>query len=148
MSLPVLVGVVAFGIALVVFLVHVTGGSTRLVMADGAQAEALFLADHEDAQVRRVMLTDNGQEAVLLLADGGIGFVHSMGSKAVALRFKAGAGPVAKPASDGPSVIIAFHDMSMPDLTLTFADARDRDSVAAALSGGAAPDLLTELEAA
>lgn len=133
MSLPVLVGVVSFGIVLVVFLVHISGGSRRLVIADEAMAAALFGADHEGAGVARAYLTADRHDAVLVLADGGIGLVHAMGSKAVTRRFGRGEGPDATAAGDETSVAIRFHDIAMADIRLTFADRASRDAVTAAL---------------
>ena len=133
MSLPVLVGVVAFGIALVVYLVHINGGSVRLVMADEVEARALFAADHEDADVLRVILTADGHDAVVVLADGGTGLVHGMGSKAVTRRLPGSDGLDATEGGDDTSVAIRFHDVAMADLHLKFADRAARDAAIAAI---------------
>ncbi|RVD63389.1 hypothetical protein [Mesorhizobium sp. M7A.F.Ca.ET.027.03.2.1] len=79
MSLPVLVAIVAFGIALSVAAVHFTGGSKTATLAGIDQARSRFAEDFPDEITAAVRLTADGRSAFLDLARGRIGIVHGIG---------------------------------------------------------------------
>jgi hypothetical protein len=78
-SLPILVAIVVFGIALTVAAVHFTGGSKVATVADAEHARQLFFADHPDAQPSRVEITVDRHSAFLELPGGRIGIIQSFG---------------------------------------------------------------------
>ncbi|RUX68801.1 hypothetical protein EOA25_41375, partial [Mesorhizobium sp. M2A.F.Ca.ET.040.01.1.1] len=65
MSLPVLVVLVAFGIALSVAAVHFTGGTTTATLAGAAQALARLADDFPDERPGAVRLTADNHAAFL-----------------------------------------------------------------------------------
>lgn len=79
MSLPVLVAIVALGIALSVAAVHFTGGSKIATLADRDQALSRFAEDYPDEMAATVRLTADGRTAFLDIGRGRIGIVHSIG---------------------------------------------------------------------
>ena len=79
MSLPVLVAIVALGIALSVAAVHFTGGSKTATLTDPDQALHRFAEDFPDEMVATVRLTADAKTAFLDLGRGRTGIVHSIG---------------------------------------------------------------------
>ncbi len=79
MSLPLLVAIVALGIALSVAAVHFTGGSKTAALADADQALIRFAEDYPDEMAVTVRLTADAKTAFLDLGRGRIGIVHSIG---------------------------------------------------------------------
>ena len=79
MSLPVLVAIVALGIALSVAAVHFTGGSKTATLANPDQALHRFAEDFPDEVARAIRLTADAKTAFLELGRGRIGIVHSIG---------------------------------------------------------------------
>lgn len=80
MPLPMLVAIVAGGIALVVLLVHLTGGSRVAAIEGEEQARARFAIDYPEVETVRCILSADRRDAVLELADGHVGLVHAIGS--------------------------------------------------------------------
>ena len=68
MSLPLLVVIVVFGIALSVLAVHFTGGSKTATLASADQALERFAEDFPDDLATAVRLTADGRTAFLDLA--------------------------------------------------------------------------------
>ncbi|RUV87066.1 hypothetical protein EOA75_25770 [Mesorhizobium sp. M1A.F.Ca.IN.022.07.1.1] len=81
MSLPVLVVLVVFGIALSVAAVHFTGGTTTATLAGAEHALARFAEDFSDEKPRAVRLTSDRQAAVLELDPQRCGIVQSIGDR-------------------------------------------------------------------
>ncbi|RWD70925.1 hypothetical protein [Mesorhizobium sp.] len=79
MSLPVLVVLVAFGIALSVAAVHFTGGTTTATLAGADQALARFAEDFPDERPGAVRLTADNHAAFLDLGPQRCGVVQSIG---------------------------------------------------------------------
>ncbi|AZO42997.1 MULTISPECIES: hypothetical protein [Mesorhizobium] len=79
MSLPVLVAIVALGIALSVAAVHFTGGSKTATLAGTDQALSRFAEDFPDEVATVVRLTADARTAFLDIGRGRIGIVHSIG---------------------------------------------------------------------
>lgn len=70
---------VGFGVSLIVYLVHATGGSRSAVLADSHAAIARFTEDFPAAKPEKVLLTKSGNAAFLALPDGNWGLVHAIG---------------------------------------------------------------------
>lgn len=83
MSLPILVLVVALGIAAIVLAVHYSGGGKRVTFANADEAAERFAIDHPERPAGKVWLTTDGHTAFLDLGAGGLGVVHSVGLKAL-----------------------------------------------------------------
>ncbi|RWB77533.1 MAG: hypothetical protein EOQ50_05615 [Mesorhizobium sp.] len=79
MSLPVLVVLVAFGIALSVAAVHFTGGTTTATLAGADQALARFAEDFPDDRPGAVRLTADNHAAFLDLGPQRCGIIQSIG---------------------------------------------------------------------
>ena len=79
MSLPLLVAIVALGIALSVAAVHFTGGSKTATLTGTDQALSRFAEDFPDDVATVVRLTADARTAFLDLGRGRIGIVHSIG---------------------------------------------------------------------
>ncbi len=79
MSLPVLVVMVAVGIAAIVIAVHFTGGTRTAVLADAEAARQRFAVDYPGEKSGAVVLTRNGGAAFLELAADRIGIVQAVG---------------------------------------------------------------------
>ena len=133
MSLPILVAIVAIGIALTVAAVHFTGGS-RTALIDGAEmARRLFAADYPGEATNEVAITIDRHSAFLPLSGGRMGIVQSFGdgfftriatAKDVAqLRVRAPA-----------TVSIRFRDFTWTGGHFSFAAARDAERIAGVLA--------------
>jgi hypothetical protein len=79
MSLPLLVAIVALGIALSVAAVHFTGGSKTATLTGADQAMSRFAEDFPDKIAAVVRLTTDARTAFLDIGRGRIGIVHSIG---------------------------------------------------------------------
>ena len=79
MSLPLLVAIVALGIALSVAAVHFTGGSKTATLTGADQAMSRFAEDFPDEIATLVRLTADARTAFLDIGRGRIGIVHSIG---------------------------------------------------------------------
>lgn len=79
MSLPILVAIVAVGIALTVAAVHFTGGGKTAEIAGADDARQIFLADFPDEQTGDVIVTTDRKSAFLTLERGRMGIVQSFG---------------------------------------------------------------------
>jgi hypothetical protein len=81
MSLPVLVAVVAVGIAAIVLAIHLTGGSAIALIGSESIARARFAEDFPDEQIAAVHVTADRRSAWLELGQGRVGLVHSIGAR-------------------------------------------------------------------
>ncbi|TPI83452.1 hypothetical protein [Mesorhizobium sp. B2-8-9] len=79
MSLPVLVVLVVFGIALSVAAVHFTGGTTTATLAGADHALARFAEDFPDERPGSIRLTADSHAAFLDLGPQRCGIVRSIG---------------------------------------------------------------------
>lgn len=122
MPLPVLVAVVAGGIALVVLLVHLTGGSRMAVIEGEEQARDRFAIDYPEAETTRCILSADRRDAVLELADGHVGLVHAIGSNYLT-RFVT-RGEMAAHVGDADTGVVNLltHDLTWPRAHMTFED--------------------------
>lgn len=79
MSLPILVAIVAVGIALTVAAVHLTGGSKVSSIRDDAHARKLLLADFPNEQPGPATLTADRHSAFMALPADRMAIVQSFG---------------------------------------------------------------------
>ncbi|MDX8451439.1 hypothetical protein RFM98_01580 [Mesorhizobium sp. VK9D] len=133
MSLPVLVVLVVFGIALSVAAVHFTGGTTTATLATANQALARFAEDFPDETPGAVRLTADNHAAFLELGPQRCGIVHSIGdcflTRIVAPR------DVLALTREGNVVSLKLNDFTWKGGRFVFADEAGAVAVAAALQG-------------
>ncbi|MEO0543960.1 MAG: hypothetical protein AAFY99_09105 [Pseudomonadota bacterium] len=81
MELLVLAIGVVFGVALIVSLVHFTGGSKPRRFASAKDALAVFQSHYRDVEVESVHLAIGGGDALVIIADdGGIAHLAMLGA--------------------------------------------------------------------
>ncbi|RVD61827.1 hypothetical protein EN828_17550 [Mesorhizobium sp. M2D.F.Ca.ET.185.01.1.1] len=133
MSLPVLVVLVAFGIALSVAAVHFTGGTTTATLADADQALARFAEDFPDERPGAVRLTADDHAAFLDLGPRRCGIVQSIGD--CFLTRIVSPYDVLALAREGNVVSLRLNDFTWIGGRFVFADEADALAIAAALEG-------------
>lgn len=132
MSLPILVAIVAIGIALTVAAVHFTGGSKRATIADAGKARQIFLADFPDERVGAVTVTTDHASAFLGLDSGRTGIVQSFGDGFFTRIV--GAGEVASVQVQDPATVhLRFRDFSWRGGDFRFADKETALAIVSAL---------------
>lgn len=132
MSLPVLVALVVFGIALSVAAVHFTGGTKTAALAGADQALSRFAEDFPDEVATKVRLTADGRTAFLDLGRGRTGIVHSIGDCFLTRIVTAG-DIVALDVDDGGAISLKLADFTWKGGRFVFADRTDAKTVAVAL---------------
>lgn len=130
MPLPILVAIVTGGIALVVLMVHLTGGSRVAAIASGEQAKERFAIDYPEAVVRQCILSADRRDAVLELADGHVGLVHAIGSNYLTRFVSRGEMTARVNDSQSGSVDLLTHDLTWPRARMTFDDTATAGDVA------------------
>ncbi|UVK36584.1 hypothetical protein LHFGNBLO_003519 [Mesorhizobium sp. AR10] len=142
MSLPVLIAIVVFGIALSVLAVHFTGGSKTATLGSADQALSRFANDFPDELATAVRLTVDSRTAFLDLGRGRTGIVHSVGD-CFLTRIVTPADVVALNVDDAGTLSLRFADFTWKGGRFTFADEADAGFVTAALAP-AQPDQAKE----
>ena len=132
MSLPILVAIVAIGIALTVAAVHFTGGSKRATIADAWHARQVFLTDFPDERVGKVTVTADRASAFLGLDSGRTGIVQSFGDSFFT-RIVGAADVASVEFQDPATILLRFRDFTWPGGVFRFADRQMALSVAVAL---------------
>lgn len=132
MSLPMLVAIVVFGIALSVLAVHLTGGSKTATLASADQARTRFAEDYPDEPAGTVRLTVDGRTAFLDLRQGRTGIVHSVGD-CFLTRIVTSGDVVALNADDAGTISLRLADFTWKGGRFAFADKADAGAIAAAL---------------
>lgn len=131
MSLPVLVVLVVFGIALSVAAVHFTGGTITATLAGADQAVARFAEDFPDERPQAVWLTADRHSAFLELGRQRCAIVQSIGdcflTRIVAPH------DVSALAREGNAVSFRLNDFTWKGGKFAFADETGAQAVAAAL---------------
>jgi hypothetical protein len=130
LPLPVLVAVVAGGIALVVLLVHLTGGSRMAVIEGEEQARDRFAVDYPEAETTRCILSADCRDAVLQLADGHVGLVHAIGSNYLTRLVTCGEMAAHVGEAETGVVDLLTHDLTWPRAQMTFEDNKTAREVA------------------
>jgi hypothetical protein len=132
MSLPVLVAIVALGIALSVAAVHFTGGSKTATLAGLDEALRRFAEDYPDETAVTVRLTADARTAFLDLGRGRIGIVHSIGD-CFLTRIVTPRDVTALTAGDANTVSFQLADFTWKGGCFSFADAVDAQDLLNAL---------------
>ncbi|MDH4985124.1 hypothetical protein QEZ47_06140 [Aminobacter anthyllidis] len=134
MSLPVLVAMVVVGIAAVIAAVHLSGGSVRTRLSGTDQALQRFAMDFPDVTSSAVFLTEDSGTAFLLLENGSVGIVRSIGDKFLT-RIVARADVAALRALDDRTVSLRLRDFTWNGGDFRFADTEAAGTLLATLSG-------------
>ncbi|CAN7463343.1 hypothetical protein [Mesorhizobium sp. LjNodule214] len=132
MSLPVLVALVVFGIALSVAAVHFTGGTKTATLAGSDQALSRFAEDFPDEVATTVRLTADARTAFLDLRNGRTGIVQSIGD-CFLTRIVTASDIVALDVNDSGAISLKLADFTWKGGRFAFADRADTEAVAAAL---------------
>ncbi|TPI49816.1 hypothetical protein FJW05_01725 [Mesorhizobium sp. B2-9-1] len=131
MSLPVLVVLVVFGIALSVAAVHFTGGTTTATLAGVDHALARFAEDFPDERPSTVRLTADSHAAFLDLGPQRCGIVRSIGdcflTRIVTPR------DILALTREGSAISLRLDDFTWKGGRFAFADEAGALAVAAAL---------------
>ncbi|MDX8532502.1 hypothetical protein RFM41_29170 [Mesorhizobium sp. VK25A] len=133
MSLPVLVVLVVFGIALSVAAVHFTGGTTTATLAGADQALARFAEDFPDERPGVVWLTADNRTAFLELGPQRCGIVQSIGD--CFLTRIVTPHDILAVTTEGTAVSVRLNDFTWKGGNFVFADEAGALAVAAALQG-------------
>lgn len=133
MSLPLLVVIVAVGIALTVAAVHFTGGSKTAGIDSAEQARQIFFADFPDERAGDVIVTTDRKSAFLTLNGGRTGIVQSFGDGFFTRIVKA-ADVAALSVREPGMVTIRFRDFTWTGGHFPFADMGTAQRVAAGLA--------------
>jgi hypothetical protein len=132
MSLPVLVAIVAVGIAIIVLAIHLTGGSKVALLGRPEQAQARFLEDFPNEQVTTIHLTTDRKSAFLELAAGHTGFVHAVGARFLTRNLATADIASVRRAGDA-GLLLRTADFTFGGGRFEFTDAATADHVAALL---------------
>jgi hypothetical protein len=132
MSLPVLVVLVVFGIALSVAAVHFTGGSKTATLADPDQALRRFAEDFPDEVAKAVRLTADARTAFMDIGRGRIGIVHSIGDCFLTRIVTAG-DVTALTADNANTVSFRLADFTWKGGRFSFASGADAQALLVAL---------------
>jgi hypothetical protein len=132
MSLPLLVAIVAFGIALSVAAVHFTGGSKTATLAGTDQALSRFAEDYPDEAAATVRLTADAKTAFLDLGRGRIGIVHSIGD-CFLTRIVSTADIAVSNSDETNTILMRLTDFTWKGGRFRFANAGDAQALLKAL---------------
>lgn len=132
MSLPLLVAIVALGIALSVAAVHFTGGSKTATLGGADQALSRSAEDFPDEIAAVVRLTADARTAFLDIGRGRIGIVHSIGD-CFLTRIVTPQGVAVLNAGDGNMVSLRLADFTWKGGRFRFASATDAQGLLQAL---------------
>jgi hypothetical protein len=138
MSLPILVAIVAIGIALTVAAVHFTGGSRIAAIDDAAHARALFLTDFPEERPEEPRLTSDRRSAFMGLPGGRVAIVQSFGD-GFFTRIVSRTDIAAIRLRDPGIVSIRFKDFTWTGGHFTFADQSGAAAVHTALDPAQKP---------
>lgn len=133
MSLPVLVVLVVFGIALSVAAVHFTGGSRTAMLAGADQALSRFAEDFPDEVAAKVQLTADARTAFLDIGHGRIGIVHSVGD-CFLTRIVTAADVSVSNSDETNTILVRLTDFTWKGGSFRFARAGDAQALLNALS--------------
>ncbi|UVK45743.1 hypothetical protein BPNPMPFG_001306 [Mesorhizobium sp. AR07] len=132
MSLPLLVAIVALGIALSVASVHLTGGSKTATLTGTDQAISRFAEDFPDEIATMVRLTADARTAFLDIERGRVGIVHSIGD-CFLTRIVISRDIMALAGDDANTVSFRLADFTWKGGRFRFASAADAQGVLKAL---------------
>lgn len=119
MALWQLGALVSFGVSLIVFLVHLSGGSRKARLASDAAAIQRYRNDFPASKADAAIRTRSGDAAFLLLSDGSTGLVHAMGDEFLTRRLVAGS--LKSVGGTGATLSLKFDDFTFPFASYEFA---------------------------
>jgi hypothetical protein len=122
LPLPVLVAVVTCGIALIVLVVHLTGGSRPAELGSEQDALERFAIDYPEVAISRCILSTDRRDAVLETDDGHVGLVHAIGSKYLTRFVNRGEIAASPSAVKAGAVDLDTGDITWPRAELHFDD--------------------------
>ena len=130
MPLHIILPIVIFGIAGIVLLVHLTGGTVTRRIADLADAQKLWAGDFPDEVLSDLRIDDPGRVALVQLQDGRQGILWAFGGDAVVRHL------IAPPevAETDTGLTLRLRDYTAPAIRVTLADKNDRAAWRAALN--------------
>lgn len=128
MSIGLLAVVVALGIALVVAVVHYTGGSKQKDVRDPGAAIVEFGLAYPGEAIRAVMMTADGMTSFFRLASGNTGYMQAMGHHFIARLIVPGSVDV-RPLEEEPGFRLHFQESAIADSDYLFANAADAAEV-------------------
>ena len=119
---------VGFGVSLIVYLVHLSGGSRKAVLGSGRAAMNRFTEDFPAITPEKAVLTKSGNAAFLTLPGGSIGLVHAVGDGFLTRILEKSLIESVKAEADGLSLRLA--DFTFPGARYVFADAEAASAIA------------------
>ena len=131
-DLPTLVVLVVGGIALVVAVTHLTGGSQGGELSSDAQVREIWALDHR-IHVSEVARSDDASAALLALADGSLGLVFVLGDRFVCRTLSADT--VRSAHAHGDRLVVRLRDMGASRIVLRWTDATTRNAWQQRLEG-------------
>ena len=123
---------VGFGVALIVWLVHLSGGSRKAVLADAQTAIARFAEDFPTLAPTNAVLTKSGDAAFLALPDGKTGLVHALGDGFLTRILEPAV--MAGVKADANRLSLRIADFTFPGAAYEMADSATARTIAGQLS--------------
>ena len=130
MPLQIILPIVVFGIAGIVWLVHSSGWTVHRRIHDLADAQALWQADFPDEGLSKLRCDDENRVALVWLLDGRMGLIWSFGDDVVARHLDRP--PVVQATSSG--LALGLNDYTAPRVDVTLADHATRTEWAKTLN--------------
>ncbi len=116
MPLPVLAGLVVFGVSLVVLLVHLTGGSKKALIDSPQHARTIAAANHDDCELGHAVVSSDGSAALIDAGNRGMVAIKTFGARHVSRLFAKGSARLLEP--DPGTIRLRFSDFTFPELKL------------------------------
>jgi hypothetical protein len=132
MSLPVLVAIVAIGIAVIVLAIHLTGGSKVALIESQPHARTRFAEDFPDERIVAIHVTGDRRSAWLELDRGRVGLVHSIGARFLTRLFRP-ADIVSLRRAGETGLLLRTGDITFAGGRFDFADAATAGRIASLL---------------
>ena len=123
---------VGFGVALIVYLVHLSGGSRKAFLGSDKAAINRFAEDFPAITPEKAVLTRSGNAAFLHLPDGRLGLVHGFGDGYLTRILDSSILASAK--SEANFLWIRLTDFTFPGARYEFSEADAANSIARLLS--------------
>jgi hypothetical protein len=112
---------VGFGVALIVYLVHLSGGSRKAFLGSDKAAINRFAEDFPSIKPEKATLTKFGNAAFLHLPDGTLGLVHAFGDGYLTRILDSSI--LAGSKSEANFLSVRLADFTFPGARYEFADA-------------------------
>lgn len=139
MPLEVLAILVVLGVGGVVLAIHLSGGTITAKLRSPDEAIGRFCEDFPDATINSVIISKNGQTAVLALPGGDCGIVHAVGDRFLTRYFTSDNRPAVQ-ARSGAALSLRINDISWRGSHIVFSSDEERDRALAGLTKGESQD--------